>query len=232
MNAIKGMELRARTATGEEVEQFRVKFLGDLAFGVRREGSTDKEFLELFVGNTCVDQSGEFVRFLRNAYKAVSSETIRYARNCGKTALADCINSIPEACDIIARLEGEAKDTRLELACPETMDTEKEELCKVAAIVVCEKHRLTTALAAKEKENKQLRSLKCPPISDGETCACILAEQEAEIERLKNSCILPKECPEGGEHHWVSHCKKCDMQIYYNPEATIGSKAPVEDDND
>ena len=39
-------------------------------------------------------------------------------------------------------------------------------------------------------------------------------------------CILPKECPEGGDHKWVSCCEKCDMKIFYNPEATIGSKAP------
>ena len=27
---------------------------------------------------------------------------------------------------------------------------------------------------------------------------------------------LPKECPEGGEHHWNSRCKKCGLSISYS----------------
>ncbi len=38
-------------------------------------------------------------------------------------------------------------------------------------------------------------------------------------------CVLPKECPEGGEHKWTCKCEKCGMKIWHNPEATIGSEA-------
>lgn len=55
MSKLKGMNLRARTVQGKEIEEFAVKFLGDLAFGVINECATDKEFLELFVGNTRVE---------------------------------------------------------------------------------------------------------------------------------------------------------------------------------
>ena len=47
----------------------------------------------------------------------------------------------------------ELKDTRLELACPETLGSDKEELYKVAATVMCEKHRLAAEL--KELKEKQ-----------------------------------------------------------------------------
>lgn len=40
----------------------------------------------------------------------------------------------------------------------------------------------------------------------------LLQEQPCKTHRL------PKECPEGGEHHWNSHCSKCDMRISYSPD--------------
>jgi len=49
---IKGLDLRARDSTGNEVETFKVGFIGNLGFGIRNDNSTDKEFLELFVGVT------------------------------------------------------------------------------------------------------------------------------------------------------------------------------------
>ena len=44
-----GMKLKARKANGEVVEQFQVKWIGQLAFGVIDENTTNKDFLELFV---------------------------------------------------------------------------------------------------------------------------------------------------------------------------------------
>lgn len=49
------------------------------------------------------------------------------------------------------KLEAELKDTRLELCCPETMNTEKEKLHKVAAMVICAKLNI-------QAENERLRS--------------------------------------------------------------------------
>lgn len=49
--------------------------------------------------------------------------------------------------------------------------------------------------------------------------------QEAQIavdkilkEQPRKTHQLPRECPEGGEHHWNSHCSKCDMRISYSPD--------------
>ena len=47
------------------------------------------------------------------------------------------------------------RDTRLELACPETLNSDNEELYKVAATVVCEKHRLTGEIKRQEEEYKK-----------------------------------------------------------------------------
>ena len=30
--------------------------------------------------------------------------------------------------------------------------------------------------------------------------------------------VLPKLCPEGGEHKWTAECEKCEMKIYHNPD--------------
>ena len=38
-----------------------------------------------------------------------------------------------------------------------------------------------------ELENKKLRSIKCPPISDGDSCICPIEELETTI---KNACDL------------------------------------------
>jgi len=55
MAKIKGLDLRARDSTGNEVENFKVGFIGNLAFGVRNDNSTNKEFLELFVKHEIAD---------------------------------------------------------------------------------------------------------------------------------------------------------------------------------
>ncbi len=50
------------------------------------------------------------------------------------------------------------------------------------AAISAENKALTTA----EGEVKQLRALKCPPISDGDTCICPIEELEDEVERYEN----------------------------------------------
>lgn len=49
MPTIQGLDLRARNATGQEIEFFKVQWIGKVAFGVINEHATDKAFLELFV---------------------------------------------------------------------------------------------------------------------------------------------------------------------------------------
>ncbi len=44
---------------------------------------------------------------------------------------------------------------------------------------------LEARLATAEEEVKQLRAIKCPPISDGDTCICPIVELEGEVEQLK-----------------------------------------------
>jgi len=53
------------------------------------------------------------------------------------------------------KLQAELKDARLELCCPETINTEKEKLHKVAAIVLCAKLNIQAEneRLKKEKEN-------------------------------------------------------------------------------
>ena len=60
------------------------------------------------------------------------------------------------------------------------------------AAISAENKALTTA----EGEVKQLRALKCPPISDGDTCICPIEELEGEAERLKKFArhIIRQEC--------------------------------------
>lgn len=61
-------------------------------------------------------------------------------------------------------------------------------------------------------------------------------ERGARITELENElCLsrggqkLPLLCPSGEEHAWDSQCRKCEMRVSYNPEATIGSKAGNEE---
>ncbi len=44
---IAGMNLYAKNAKGKKVERFQVKWIGQVAFGVVNENTTDRNFLEL-----------------------------------------------------------------------------------------------------------------------------------------------------------------------------------------
>ena len=46
---IKGLPLKARDEHGEDVQEFQVKWIGNLAFGVIDDYTTDKRLLELYV---------------------------------------------------------------------------------------------------------------------------------------------------------------------------------------
>jgi len=124
-----------------------------------------QEPLITYIACDCVEQGGEFVKELK---QCIPSDCMVVIRNEGlKQKIARQAEEYGELeskhikCGIdmmvlyeeikqlqaqIARLEGALKDTRLELACPETMNTEKEELYKVAALVVCEQHRIQAEL--------------------------------------------------------------------------------------
>jgi len=52
-----------------------------------------------------------------------------------------------------------------------------------------------------EAENKKLREIKCPPISDGDTCICPIEELEARIKELKKMISLASAYYENDEYY-------------------------------
>jgi len=49
MNKIKGLDLRAKDENGKEIKSFKVVFINDFAYGETNSGSTDRNFVELYV---------------------------------------------------------------------------------------------------------------------------------------------------------------------------------------
>lgn len=77
-------------------------------------------------------------------------------------------------------------------------------------------------IAELEAENEQLRSIKCPPISDGDSCICPIEELEGEnkailkrAEAAEDDGLVDeeriKELEEGG---YIRHKHNCKMGEY------------------
>lgn len=73
------------------------------------------------------------------------------------------------------------------------------EIAKTIGIQACD--LLKEQIEALEAENKQLRAIKCPPISEGDVCICLIEKQAERIKALEVlrdtvsvSCNPPKDC--------------------------------------
>lgn len=150
MDKLKGMELRARTSTGEEIEEFAVKFIGALAFGVRGEGSTDKEFLELFVGDTALEQPCK-----------VDDENEKYNLPCPYNPKVKCVQYPEEECDC-----DPCKECEIKLKASEELARKFHETYERLAPDFGYKTRKASAKPWKDvpKDNKQLMIAVCKEI--------------------------------------------------------------------
>ncbi len=92
----------------------------------------------------CQPEAGELSKELKEAFTEIIAHKRSWEGNDTQLLILAKVR--------LDRQAEELKDTRLELACPETVGSEGEELYKVAATVMCEKHRLA-------REIKRLKEL-------------------------------------------------------------------------